>query len=449
MKGSRKKRIQRSLNTQVRKHLGKTKGVQVLTHTFPAYQIANVSVVLNRFFLELDPDARIVGAKGDGGVLERARWVKGRFQGREERVPDYKRVVLAAGEEFTGLEHGVVFFRFEGAPMLAWCWIENSFRPEYNVEIFAQELERAERVLTRLGEYEKEQSIFRGKLLKPKIDYGERIVEAEVLEYPALAWQDAILPASLRECLERDVLGYINAAPLLQLNGVEPKRGILFHGPPGTGKTYVCKQLLSQLEGFTAVLCTGDGLYHPSASFELAARYAPSLIFFEDIDLIAQTREVNSAQHALGTLLNELDGLGKRDRVYAIFTTNRLHVLEEALAQRPGRVDVVLEFPLPSPALREQLLRLYAGQAHLELESLDDIIAQTEGSTPAFIRELMRTAIYAAIRAGDMDADQRVFLRDVHLKSALTWLRSNGNESSQRIIGFQSPPTGTEVGASA
>jgi ATP-dependent 26S proteasome regulatory subunit len=76
-------------------------------------------------------------------------------------------------------------------------------------------------------------------------------------------------------------------------NGIDVKRGILFHGVPGTGKSFIANLLASELEGFTTILCSGENLERPAAVFKLARRFAPSLVLFEDIDLVGSRREEN------------------------------------------------------------------------------------------------------------------------------------------------------------
>ena len=83
-----------------------------------------------------------------------------------------------------------------------------------------------------------------------------------------------------------------------------------------------------------------------------------------------------------------------------LLTTNRTAMLEDALVQRPGRVDLAVEIPRPDAAGRERLMRLYARDATLKAD-LAEAVARTDGVTASAIKELMRRAALAALDAGN------------------------------------------------
>jgi cell division protease FtsH len=92
----------------------------------------------------------------------------------------------------------------------------------------------------------------------------------------------------------------------------------------------------------------------------------------------------------LNKLLNEMDGLREDAEVIFILTTNRPQNLEVALSSRPGRIDQAIEFPLPDPAGRKQLVHLYSCGLQLHESVVQEIVRRTEGASGAFIKELMR-----------------------------------------------------------
>src|SRR5206468_4897130 len=124
-------------------------------------------------------------------------------------------------------------------------------------------------------------------------------------------------------------------------SGQHLKRGLLLYGPPGTGKTHTVRYLLGRLEGTTAVVLSGTALHLVAAACTLAKRHQPSVVVLEDVDLVAADREFVSpgANPLLFEILNQLDGLGDDVDVVFVLPTNRVVVLERALAGRPGRVD--------------------------------------------------------------------------------------------------------------
>jgi ATP-dependent 26S proteasome regulatory subunit len=125
----------------------------------------------------------------------------------------------------------------------------------------------------------------------------------------------------------------------------------------------------------------------------LARLLQPAIVVIEDADLIARERtEMNSAcdEVMLNRLLNELDGLGEQADMFFIMTTNRPGALEPALANRPGRIDQAIEFPLPDVTARASLIRLYARSLQIDGALMQDLAVRTEGASPAFIKEFMR-----------------------------------------------------------
>lgn len=112
--------------------------------------------------------------------------------------------------------------------------------------------------------------------------------------------------------------------------------------------------------------------------------------------------------------------MGEDSDVVFVMTTNRADLIEPALAARPGRVDHAVEFPLPDAVSRERLLRLYCDGLQVEPSALPALVGQTEGASPAFLRELVRKAsLQAAI-------DEAPTLADRHFAAALGELEAGG-----------------------
>jgi AAA+ superfamily predicted ATPase len=423
----------------------------VLAHAFPEYQIANVSIQVKDFFDRLGAEftgigaacgldfARLRGREDPLALLKPATLDHfGRFEGYDQTAPAFEQVEVGAALARLGLRAGVVLFRFQDAPMFVCCSRQDTMHDEYRFTVVARDVTRAQRLLAAFLEHERAHSIFRGRLIRPEIDYGDRVTEAEILPFADVRWEQVVLPDALRQRIARDVLEYVHAARALIANDVEPRRSILFHGPPGTGKTFVCKLLATELRGFTSVLITGENLLRPEAAFALARSLAPALLFFEDVDLVARDRDGTRSPTALSGLLNELDGLPRSERIYVVFTTNRLDVLEEALAQRPGRVDVIVGFPLPEAPLRQRLVRLYAGKAAVDQAEVDWVVERTDGVTPAFLREFMKEAVFTAIRAGAVDGHGIATVGRTHLTETFDRFAEIRREhGADRILGFR------------
>src|SRR5207245_4207863 len=212
-------------------------------------------------------------------------------------------------------------------------------------------------------------------------------------------------------------------------------RGVLLYGPPGTGKTLTVMYLATKMPGRTVLLTTGLGLGRIAAIGQFARDLAPATVVVEDVDLIAQERGLpgGQTQPLLFELMNQMDGLADDADVLFIRTTNRPDILEPALAARPGRVDLVLELPVPDPDGRRRLLQLYARGLDLDGVRLDDYLQPTEGASPAYIKELLRrAALIATIETGTAK------VTDAHLRRAMDELAAGG-ELAKRIVGFGQP----------
>jgi len=130
--------------------------------------------------------------------------------------------------------------------------------------------------------------------------------------------------------------------------------------------------------------------------------------------------------------LNQLDGLADDADVLFVLTTNRPDILEPALAARPGRVDLVVEMPIPDAAGRGRLIELYARGMTLDGIDLDRLVERTDGASPAYIKELLRKAALFAALAGSADK-----VGQQHMDDAMTELEAGG-ELAKRIVGFGS-----------
>ena len=151
---------------------------------------------------------------------------------------------------------------------------------------------------------------------------------------------------------------------------------ILLYGPPGTGKTHIVKCLAGQLGCKIAVVqikavmanLVGDGAKIISAIFEQAKRYDKCIIFFDEIDTIAASRDTDESRHTkeqLTTLLTNMDGFtsGTREGQIRIIVaaTNRPWALDSAV-KRGGRFETQIYVPLPDMSARRKLIAMALGR---------------------------------------------------------------------------------------
>jgi hypothetical protein len=249
-----------------------------------------------------------------------------------------------------------------------------------------------------------------------------------------------VLPAQTLELLERNLIDFARQRPQLRKLGLPTKKGLLFHGPPGTGKTHTITFLANHLPGHTTLIITAEQVGLIRDYIALARLLQPSILVIEDADLIARERtEMGSPieEVLLNRLLNEMDGLRTDAEIFFILTTNRPEMIEPALASRPGRIDQAIFFPLPDAAGREKLTRLYAAGLALDAALVERVVARTEGVSAAFIKELMRrTAQYmiSRERARPTPADVDLALKEMLADGALNVRLLGGNTTDTRSV---------------
>jgi hypothetical protein len=341
---------------------------------------------------------------------------------------------------------------------------EHGEQVSVTVEVACADRERGQQVVDEIGRLAVEHNVFRGHVLAFGGDvfgghaFGRvRTPLLSFLDRPSVGRDQVILPPEVLDGIERQVLGVARHADRLLASGQHLKRGILLHGSPGTGKTHTVRYLLSELDGVTVLVLSGGALRLIGEACSVARTLRPSLIVIEDVDLIAEEREIRMGQQSLlFQLLNEMDGLGADLDVTFLLTTNRADLLEPALAQRPGRVDHAALLPLPDAGARRRLLRLYQGNLELDLADPDAVITRTEGVTASFLKELLRRA---ALRAADepgppapggsTGTGPALRVTDAHLNAALDELLDTSSQLTRALLGASGQSRRAPAGADA
>jgi ATP-dependent 26S proteasome regulatory subunit len=158
-----------------------------------------------------------------------------------------------------------------------------------------------------------------------------------------------------------------------------------------------------------------------SDAVSLARELQPAIVVLEDVDLVAEDRALHQDAGQgplLFDLLNEMDGLEHDADIVFALTTNRVDVLERALIERPGRIDLAVEISLPDGDGRKRLIELYAQGLDLRVNDLAPIIAETDGMSASFVKEMLRRATLLSAVAGMAPT-----ITDEHLREALDELR--------------------------
>jgi hypothetical protein len=256
---------------------------------------------------------------------------------------------------------------------------------------------------------------------------------------------DIVLPEELIEVVERNVLGMLKHGSTLRSAGRSLRHGLLFHGPPGTGKSMMVRYLAQTCRDHTIILMTGaqQGLVRQSC--HIARLLAPSIVVLEDVDLIAEDRDQNRCPVILHELMDEMDGLGPRAEVIFLLTTNRPEYLETALSARPGRIDQAIAFPLPDEACRRKLFEVYGRGLDLSSLDLKRWVDQTNGVSPAFIEELLRKATLLAAERGESGPTPKLI--DADIQNSIRELVYFGGELTQKLLGYRTGRIGYQAEA--
>ncbi len=288
-----------------------------------------------------------------------------------------------------------------------------------------------------------ELSVLRGKVVSfTGNQYQQSSGGVTFLDRPTVAADSVILPPGVLETVVRHLVGIGAQRDRLIEAGQHLKRGVLLYGPPGTGKTLTVRHLLARTPETTAVLLTGTSIQFITEAAELARAMQPAIVVLEDVDLVAEERGMHGPQPLLFAVLDALDGLDGDSDVTFILTTNRVQVLERALAERPGRVDLAVEIPLPDAAARRRLFRFYAARQPFTDSAVDTAADRAIDTTGSFARELIRRAVLAAA-----EGDHRV--TDADLATALDELLDSSAQLARNLLGGGSGSTPGDAASTA
>jgi AAA+ superfamily predicted ATPase len=232
--------------------------------------------------------------------------------------------------------------------------------------------------------------------------------------------------------------------------GTKPPKGILLYGPPGTGKTLMAKALATEALArlyhikVTDILSVWHGQTEKylKKAFEIAIENRPSIVFLDEIDALAPSRDFSGeiTQRTVATLLELLDGMEERRDLMVVASTNRVDAVDSAL-KRPGRIDRLIEVPLPDTEGRGQIFKIHMVKARqtASVEIFGDIdwdclIRATDKWSGADIAEILRRTLEGKVREEIMGRSPGL----VSTQDILSNVSSYERLRQTKAIGFQS-----------
>jgi DNA polymerase III delta prime subunit len=421
-------------------HLGADpRRLPVVTDEVPAHLFVDLDLALAEV-QERSGSPRVLGIGGGEQrrhnsfteILDSA----GRYGQYPLGAVDYSSIATGPDTTRQAISFGLRLFTFENAPVVV---LQRAAEPQYGhrkarMEILTPVDGVAAQLITTVRALMIERSVLRGQVLSlGGSDYEPGVGGIVFHRRPSLAPHDIVLPAGVLERVQRHIAGVAHHRDRLRASGQHLKRGMLLYGPPGTGKTHTVRYLLGALPELTVILLAGPSIAYVSDAAQMARAMQPALVVLEDCDLVAESRDHRlGAQPLLFAVLEALDGLSDDADVAFLLTTNRADVLEPALAQRPGRVDLAVEVPLPDEAARRRLVELYARQLRFDPAALDRAAARMEGTTASFAKELVRRAV---LIAAEEDRDTT----DADLDAALDEMLSEAQAITRSLLGSVTP----------
>ena len=259
------------------------------------------------------------------------------------------------------------------------------------------------------------------RVVESEVGELDKEFDAEALKLIARAdvtWSDiAGLEEAKRALME--AVFYSIARPSAPVK-IEPPRRFLLYGPPGTGKTMLAMAASNMLKATFFYVSVdrvlsryvGDSPRMISAIFRQARRLAPSVVFFDEIEVLAMRRDSDKqvATGVVQTLLTELDGFKTKTvekPVIIIAATNKPWMLDEAII---SRFDKRIYVPLPDFEARKQIFRLHLEKRGFQITGItyDELARLTEGYSGRDIRNVCQTAIMMMLRRANPDIAEKL-----------------------------------------
>ncbi|MEJ6485104.1 ATP-binding protein [Nostoc punctiforme UO1] len=228
-------------------------------------------------------------------------------------------------------------------------------------------------------------------------------------------FENLVLHKTLKQDIQDDLINFFASRETYANYSVPWKRGILFIGSPGNGKTHTVKALINQMQQPCLYVKSFKSEYATDSDnirkvFKQARQSAPCVLVLEDIDSL-----LNDENRSF--FLNELDGFASNEGIVTIATTNHPERLDSAISDRPSRFDRKYHFDLPAFPERETYIRLWNDKLNSEMglseQAVSQMAALTEGFSFAYLKELFLSSMIRWIGAMETGGLEKIMISQV------------------------------------